>query len=32
LMGGRIMLESQVGEGSTFSVLLPVIHQPAPTA
>ena len=32
LMGGRIMLKSQVGEGSTFSVLLPIIHQPEPAA
>jgi PAS domain S-box-containing protein len=32
LMGGRIVLESQVGEGSTFNVLLPVLDPPASQA
>ena len=30
LMGGRIMLESQVGEGSTISILLPILKPPLP--
>jgi len=29
LMGGRVLLESQVGKGSKFSVLLPITHPPA---
>ena len=32
LMGGRIVLESQVGQGSTFNVLLPIANPPAQAA